>query len=165
MEEAELKRYVEIRKKEKKDAEIEKQRMLEQLARDKEERFGKKFDPVTLQATKKDYSPYENATYYLKAIKTLYPPFREGDKTKNCFNTIKVVLSNICKNPTEEKFRKVKTTNPNYIERVGKIELAFKMLTSIGFVEEGEFLVCASPDLDLFGKVVEYLQDEISKLE
>jgi hypothetical protein len=42
LEEAEMKRYAEIRKKEKQDAELEKRRMLEQLARDKEERFGKK---------------------------------------------------------------------------------------------------------------------------
>jgi hypothetical protein len=163
-EEAEMKRYIEIRKQEKKEAELEKKRMLEQLARDKEERFGKKYDATTLSA-KKDYTPYENAEYYLKAINTLYPSFRDGDKTKNCFSTIKVILSNIVKNPTEEKFRKVKATNPNFHERVGKIELAIKVLVAIGFVEEGEFYVCSNPDIALFAKVVAYLEDEISKLD
>jgi hypothetical protein len=165
MDEAEIYRYAEIKKNEKKEAELDKKRMLEQLARDKEERFGKKFDAFTQQASDKVYTPYENATYYLKAIKTLYPSFRAGDTTKDCFNTIKVVLANIIKNSTEEKFRKVKTTNPNFHERVGKIELAIKVLHALGFKQEGEFLVCASPDLDTFGKVITYLEEEINKLD
>lgn len=165
MDEAEIYRYAEIKKNEKKEAELDKKRMLEQLARDKEERFGKKFDPVSQQATNKVYTSYENATYYLKAIKTLYPSFRAGDTTKNCFNTIRLVLSNIIKNSSEEKYRKVKTTNPNFQERVGKIELALKVLAALGFVQEDEFLVCSSPDLDTFAKVVTYLEEEISKLD
>lgn len=163
MEEAETKRYIEQRKAEKKEAELEKRRMLEQLARDKEERFGKKFDPVT-QTSQKEYTPYENATYYLKAIKTLYPTFRAGDTTKNCYNTIKVIINNVVKNPTEEKFRKVKATNPNFQERVGKLELGMKVLLAIGFTEEGEFLVCKNPDVDLFSKLVAFLEEEVNKL-
>src|SRR5690348_3799634 len=106
MEDAEMKRYVEIQKQQKLEAEREKRRMLEQLARDKEERFGKKFDPNTQQSKTKEYTPYENIEYYIKTIKTLYPTFREGDLSKNCFNTLKVILNNIVKNPSEEKFRK-----------------------------------------------------------
>lgn len=164
LEDAEMKRYAEIRKKEKQDAELEKRRMLEQLARDKEERFGKKFDPVTLSA-KKEYTPYENSTYYLKAVKTLYPTFRAGDTTKNCYNTIKVILNNIVKNPTEEKFRKVKETNPNFQDRVGKIDLGMKTLTALGFTSEGEFLICHNPDISTFEKVVSFLEEELNKLE
>src|SRR4051812_22619290 len=117
MEEAETKRFLELQKQEKLEKEREKRKMLEQLARDKEERFGIKFNPDNLSEVKKEYSIIENAEYYIKSIKTLYPSFRHGDTTKNCLNTIKVVLSNIVKNPTEEKFRKVKTSNPNFIER------------------------------------------------
>jgi len=163
-EEAEMKRYIEIRKNEKKEAEMEKRRMLEQLARDKEERFGKKFDPNTLSSAKKEFTPYENAEYYLKAIKTLFPSFRDGDKTKNCFSTIKIILGNITKNPTEEKYRKVKSTNPNFIERVGKIELAIKSMKCIGFEDEGEFLICKNPDIGLFDKLIAYLEEELNKL-
>ena len=160
-----MRRYADIKKREKMEAELEKKRMLELLARDKEEKFGKKFDPMTQTAVKKEYSPYENATYYLKAVKTLYPSFRAGDTTKNCYNTIKVVLTNMVKNPTEEKFRKVKTTNPNFVERVGKIDLGMKTLASLGFVEEGEFLVCKQPDLDTFTKVISYIEEEVAKLD
>lgn len=163
MEEAEMRRFVETEKLRKKEEEIAKRKMLEQLARDKEERFGKKFDPVS-QGEKKEYTKLENVQYYLKAIKTLYPPFRNGDLTKNCYSTLKVVISNIVKNPNEEKFRKVKVTNPNFNERVGKINLAMKVLGEWGFVEDGEFLVVSNPDLDLYNKSIQFLEEEIGKL-
>lgn len=163
MEEAEMKRQAEIQKNQKLEAEREKRKMLEQLARDKEERFGKKFDSTT-QQSQKEYSPYDDVEHYVKTIKTLYPPFREGDLTKNCFNTLKVILGNIAKNPSEEKFRKCKTTNPNFQERVGRINLAIKILKTLGFEEEDEFLVAKNPDFALFEKVIALLEGEISQL-
>jgi hypothetical protein len=165
MEDAEMKRYVEIRKNEKREQELEKKKMLEQLARDKEERFGKKFDPLTQSEIKKEYSPFDDAQYYLRAIKTSFPTFRAGDTTKNCYNTIKVILSNIVKNQSEEKFRKVKTTNPNFQERVGKIKIALKVLEILQFKEEGEFLICSNPDFGLFEKIISFLEEEINKLD
>ena len=96
-EENEMRLFIERQQREKQEAEIEKRKMLEQLARDKEERFGKKFDPFTQDAKKKEYTHEENVMYYLKTIKTLYPPFRAGQTLKNCYNTIRIVLSNILK--------------------------------------------------------------------
>jgi hypothetical protein len=157
MEEADARRFIELQKHQRKEAELEKRRMLEQLARDKEERFGKKFDPFTQQG-KKEYTPYENVEHYCKAIKTLYPSFR-GEEGANCFNTFKVILNNIIKNPTEEKFRKVKTTNPNFQERVGKISIAMKIFPELGFVEDGEFLVAKNPDIELYKNVVTLLDN------
>jgi hypothetical protein len=164
MEDAENRRFIELQKKKKKEEELEKKKMLEQLARDKEERFGKKFDAYNQQSVKKEYTPYENIEYYIKTIKTLYPPFREGDKTKTCLNTIKVILSNIVKNESEEKFRKVKITNPNFHERVGQITLAMKILSTLGFEEDGEFVVAKNPDFELYGKVISLLEEHISQL-
>ena len=165
LEDAETKRYIEEMKKQKKLQEKEKKEMLEQLARDKEERFGKKFNlGGTNVKTEKVYTPYENAEYYLKSIKLMYPSIRHGDDCKTCYSTLKVILSNICKNSTEEKFRKVKATNPNFIERVGKIPLAIKTLISIGFIEEGEFYICNEPDIETFKKIVLFLESEIETL-
>lgn len=161
--EQEMKHYIEKREREKKEEEIARRQMLEQLARDKEERFGKKFDPYT-QNAKKEYTKEENVLYYLKSVKALYPPFREPNKTKNCFGMIKVALNNILKNVNEEKFRKLKLSNPNVQERVGSIPLAMKALNSLGFVEEGEYLVCKEVDEDLFRKVIKFLEEEIAKL-
>ena len=165
LEEAEMKRFLEIKKNEKKEAELEKKRMLEQLARDKEERFGKKFDPYTQMSAKKEFSPLEDAQYYLKAIKTAYPSFRAGDTTRLCYETLKIILRNIVQNPSEEKFRKIRATNPNFEERVGKIKIAIKLLESIGFVLSGEFYVVNTPDIQLYSKIVEFLEEELRKLE
>ena len=164
-EENEMRLFIERQKREKQEAEIEKRKMLEQLARDKEERFGKKFDPYTQDAKKKEYTHEENVIYYLKTIKTLYPPFRAGETFKNCYNTIRIVLSNILKNINEDKFKKVKMTNPNVQERIGKIPLAVKTLNELGFVEEGEFLVVKNVDKDLFDKTIKYLEEEVKKLD
>jgi hypothetical protein len=164
MEDAEMRRYVETEKQRRKEADLEKKKMLEQLARDKEERFGKKFDAYT-QGDKKEFSAYDNIVYYIKAIKGLYPPFRNGDLTKNCYNTIKVITNNIAKNPTEEKFRKIKLSNQAFQERVGKINLGMKILTELGFEEEGEFLITKNPDIGLYEKTVAYLEEELAKLE
>ncbi len=164
-EENEMRLFIERQKREKQEAEIEKRKMLEQLARDKEERFGKKFDPFTQDAKKKEYTHEENVMYYLKTIKTLYPPFRAGQTLKNCYNTIRIVLSNILKNINEDKFKKVKMTNQNVQERIGKIPLAVKTLNELGFVEEGEFLVVKNVDKDLFDKTIKYLEEEVKKLD
>ena len=164
-EENEMRLFIERQQREKQEAEIEKRKMLEQLARDKEERFGKKFDPFTQDAKKKEYTHEENVMYYLKTIKTLYPPFRAGQTLKNCYNTIRIVLSNILKNINEDKFKKVKMTNQNVQERIGKIPLAVKTLNELGFVEEGEFLVVKNVDKDLFDKTIKYLEEEVKKLD
>lgn len=163
-EEAEMKRYIEQRQIEKREAELEKKRMLEQLARDKEERFGKKFDPNNLGEVK-TFTAYDDAIHYIKALKIIYPTFRAEDVCKNAYNTLKLILSNIVKNSSEEKFRKVKKTNPNFHERVGKLEAGMKVLSSLGFVEEGEFLICNNPDFATFEKVVSFLEHEIPKLD
>jgi len=162
IDDAELRRFVEIKKQQKIEDEKEKQRMLEQLARDKEERFGKKFDAKTGKPKEESKtSPFESIQHYVKSIKTLYPTFRNPDTAKNCLNTIKVVITNILKNPSEEKFRKVKTTNPNFEERVGKIIMGMKILNHLGFQQDGEFLVLSSVDSDLLTKTQSLLEEEL----
>ena len=165
MEDQDQLRYIEQFKLKKQEEEREKKRMLEQLARDKEERFGKKFDPSTQTSIKKESSVIDDVDYYIKAIRTLYPTFRCGDQAKNCLNTIRLILNNIVKNPDEEKFRKAKTTNPNFEERIWKIQAGMKILEVLGFVHEGQFLVCAKPNMDNFKKSIVSLEKELEKLE
>lgn len=162
MEDAETKRFIEQQKRKKLEQEKEKQEMLLQLARDKEERFGKKFD-ITGQV-KKEPTPLENAKYYIDAIIKLYPSFRCGDQAKLCLSTIKVVLANILKSPTEEKFQKIKMTNPNVQERIAKLPLALKLLTSIHFKEDGEFYALQQVDTTLISEVLQILGTELDKL-
>jgi len=151
-----------FKKNEKKKAEIEKQEMLRLLAKDKEERFGKKFDPNTGKAeVEKQVDKFESVSNCVKSIKTLYPTFRAGDTAKTCFTTIKVLIANILKNPSEEKFKKVKVTNPNFQERLGKIALGMRCLDHLGFKADGEFYLVDAIDSNLFNKTVNLLEEEL----
>lgn len=163
--ETETRLYVERRKKEKMEAEQAKREMLMQLARDKEERFGKKFDPFSQKEVKKEYTKYENVEYYLKVIKTTIHPNIERDRFMNCYTTLRAILRNILKDVNNEKFKKVKMTNPNVQERIGNIPMAIKTLEELGFVTEGEFMVAKNIDTDLYNKTVDYLNSEIEKYE
>lgn len=162
LDDAETKRFIDLQKRKKQEEEAEKRRMLEILARDKEERFGKKFD-IT-QNEKKTVTPFDDVKYYTEAIVKLYPTFRCGTQAKDCLNIIKVAISNIIKSPDEEKFRKIKMTNPTVQEKLGKISLGLKILKSLGFSEQGEFNVLDKPDFDLLKNSADLISNEISKL-
>lgn len=163
MEDAETRRFIEQQKKKKLEEEQDKRKMMEQLARDKEERFGKKFE-VGGVSEKKPPTPLEDVQYYCQAIIKLYPTFRCGDQAKNCLNLIKVAISNIIKNPDEDKFKKIKMTNPTVQERLGKISLGMKLIKSLGFKEDGEFYVLEKVDDKLLHDSLKYLEDEVAKI-
>ena len=107
----------------------------------------------------------ENIQYFIKTIKTVYNPFRAADTLKNCFKTLKILLSNILKNPNEDKFKTIKLSNPNIHERIGKISIALKLLEELGFVKNDEVMTVGNIDTDLFNKTVGYLEAELSQLD
>jgi len=155
--------FVEQKKRrEKEDAEHRRQ-VLEQLERDKAERLGKKYVPP--EQKQKVYTKEENIQFLIKSIKTVYNPFRAGDTMKICFKTMKIMLSNIIKNPNEDKFKVIKLSNPNVHERVGKISIAIKIFEQLGFVKEDEIMTISNVDTDLFNKTIGYLDAELSQLE
>ena len=161
--ERQAKIFVEQKKRrEKEDAEHRRQ-VLEQLERDKAERLGKKYIPP--EQKQKVYSKEENIQYFIKTIKTVYNPFRSGDTLKNCFKTLKVLLSNVVKNPNEDKFKHIKLSNPNIHERIGIISIALKLLEELGFVNNDELMTVTNVDIDLFNKTIGYLEAELSQLE
>ena len=163
-EERQAKLFVEQKKRrEKEDAEARRQ-VLEQIERDKMERLGKKYVPPE-QQQQKVYSKEENIQYFIKTLKTLYNPVRAGDTLKNRLKTIKLFLSNIIKNPNDDKFKVIKLSNPNVYERVGKINIAIKMLEELGFVKEDEVMKVSHVNTDLFNKTIGYLETELSQLD
>jgi phosphomevalonate kinase len=163
MEDAENKRFIEQQKRKKQEEEKAKREMIEQLERDKADRFGKEYKANV--ENKKKTSALDDCKYYVEAIVKLYPVFRCGDQAKNCLNTIKVVLSNIIKSPEEEKFQKIKMTNPNVAERIGKIPLAIKLLIALGFKEDNEFYIYSVKDFELLKSVVVDIDSQISKIK
>ena len=155
--------FVEMKKKREKEEEEHRRQVLEEIERDKAERMGKKYVPP--EQKQKVYSKEENIQYFIKTIKTVYNPFRAADTLRNCFKTLKIILSNIIKNPNEDKFKTIKLSNPNVHERIGKISIALKLLEELGFVHEDEIMKVTNVDSDLFNKTIGYLENELSQLE
>ena len=162
--ERQAKIFVEQKKKrEKEDAEHRRQ-VLEQIERDKAERMGKKYIPP--EQKQKVYSKEENIQFFIKTIKSVYPPFRSGDTVKNCFKTLKIMLGNILKSPNEDKFKTIKLSNPNVHERIGKIGMAIKILEQLGFVKDDEEkMVVTDVDTELFNRTINLLELELAQLE
>jgi hypothetical protein len=140
MEEDQQKIDMDRQRREKKEFEDAKRRMLEQLERDKQERFGKSGatglptgGTVPTQAAPKKMEPIEQVKHGLKTVRTLYTEDRQPGLAKTCFKTISVYLTNILKNPTEEKYRKINLTNDAFQKRVGKINGALSILKGAGF--------------------------------
>lgn len=106
-----------MQKREKQEFLSAKQRMLEQLQRDKEERFGKKAGgTVTVDASmnkpaKPQIEGIELAKHGLKTVRTLYTEDRQPGVAKTCFKTISVYLNNALKDPNEEKYKRINQAN------------------------------------------------------
>ncbi|KAK2835762.1 hypothetical protein Q5P01_016246 [Channa striata] len=83
---------------------------------------------------------------------------KDREKVKAAVDIISKYVENICKNPTEEKYRKIKLSNKVFQEKVRSVEGSREFLQALGFTsvvlpveaqeEEEEFLVLPeqSPD-------------------
>eukprot|EP01017_Pseudomicrothorax_dubius_P034863 TRINITY_DN4825_c0_g1_i1.p1 TRINITY_DN4825_c0_g1~~TRINITY_DN4825_c0_g1_i1.p1 ORF type:complete len:352 (-),score=117.89 TRINITY_DN4825_c0_g1_i1:62-1117(-) len=140
LDEAELKREAERKMREKKEDEVAKAKILEQLQRDREERFGKGSAPVK----KKEEEPLEKVKFAISQMKVVYPTHSYGTQLKTCFQTLKIYLENVLKNPGEDKFRKINMANKAFQERIQPMIGAVNILNSCGFVEDQGTLVMLS---------------------
>ncbi|OAE21817.1 hypothetical protein AXG93_2550s1560 [Marchantia polymorpha subsp. ruderalis] len=74
----------------------------------------------------------------------------EDDKVKKAFQTLLTYLGNVVRSPDEEKFRKIRLTNPTFQERVGNMG-GVSFLELCGFEKDtaGEFLSLAREKVDV----------------
>jgi hypothetical protein len=154
-EEANILREAEKRRKEKLETEKAMRAMEEQLRRDKEERFGKKFSSSGKPTT--DKTPIQKAQQGIKIIKELYPDFKHPEVAENCFKLLKAYLSNVLKDPENEKFRKINKENKAFSEKVAKVEGGLYFLRAVGFEDENSFLVMKKVDAEVIKSALELL--------
>lgn len=76
-----------------------------------------------------------------------------------CIETLRVLLGNLLKF-SEEKYRKVKISNPGFHSKVGKYPKAVEYLQAVGFEVKGEFLELIREVPDLIASAIGEL-DEI----
>ncbi|KAG6423002.1 hypothetical protein SASPL_113385 [Salvia splendens] len=138
-EDNERKRILALRKAEKEEEKRAREKIRQKLEEDKAERRRKLGLP-----------PEEPA-----AAKPSAPPVEEKKedeaKVKTAFNTLLTFAKNVATNPNEEKFRKIRLTNANFQDRVGKLKGGVEFLELCGFekIEGGEFLYLPREKVDM----------------
>uniref|UniRef100_A0A7N6A7N0 UBX domain-containing protein 6 n=1 Tax=Anabas testudineus TaxID=64144 RepID=A0A7N6A7N0_ANATE len=83
---------------------------------------------------------------------------KDREKVKAAVDIISKYVENICKNPTEEKYRKIKLSNKVFQEKISSVEGSRAFLQAVGFIsimlpvegqeEEEEFLVLTEHSSD-----------------
>ncbi|XP_075512102.1 uncharacterized protein LOC142547615 [Primulina tabacum] len=164
-EDNERKRMVALRKAEKEEEKRAREKIRQKLEEDKAERRRKlglpPEDPAAIKPSappteeKKSSLPVRPATkteQMRECLRTLKQNHKDDDaKVKAAFNTLLTFAKNVATNPNEEKFRKIRLSNANFQERVGKLQGGIEFLQLCGFekIEGGEFLFLPRDKVDI----------------
>ncbi|KAF2299953.1 hypothetical protein GH714_006396 [Hevea brasiliensis] len=109
-------------------------------------------DPATVKPSapvveeKKSSLPVRPATkveQMRECLRTLKQTHKDDDaKVKRAFQTLLTYIGNVAKNPSEEKYRKIRVNNQTFQDRVGSLKGGVEFLELCGFekIEGDEFL-------------------------
>ena len=76
--------------------------------------------------------------YFDQAMRLFLTHNSHEENVRNCLSTISKILSNIIDHPHDEKYRRIKNTNPHFQKKVGSQEGSQQLLQSLGFNLQGE---------------------------
>lgn len=76
----------------------------------------------------------------LEALKSVFEP----DLVKKTLSLMQVYVSNIVKDPSNQKYRKIRISNPKFNTTIWQLEQARTFLLFAGFEQEGDFLFLPS---------------------
>ncbi|KAJ1426077.1 Zinc finger C2H2-type [Sesbania bispinosa] len=154
-EENERKRLLALRKAEKEEEKRAREKIRQKLEEDKAERRRRlglppeepsEAKPSTVVEEKKSFLPVRPATkaeQMRECLRSLKQNHKEDDaRVKRAFQTLLTYVGNVARNPSEEKFRKIRLSNQTFQERVGALKGGIEFLEICGFekIEGGEFL-------------------------
>ncbi|EXC01459.1 UBX domain-containing protein 1 [Morus notabilis] len=164
-EENERKRILALRKAEKEEEKRAREKIRQKLEEDKAERrrrlglppeepsAPKPSAPVVEE--KKSILPVRPATkveQMRECLRSLKQNHKDDDvRVKKAFQTLLTYIGNVARNPDEEKFRKIRLTNPSFQERVGALKGGIEFLELCGFekIEGGEFVFLPREKVDI----------------
>lgn len=163
-EENERKRLLALRKAEKEEEKRAREKVLKKLDLDKLERKQALGLPLENRAANpplpsiqeeksslpvKSVSKADHMRECLRSLKLAYKD--DNAKVKKAFQTLLIYVGNVARSPDEEKFRKIRLSNPKFQERVGSLKGGIKFLELCGFErsEGDEFLVFPRDKVDL----------------
>ncbi|KAK1412659.1 hypothetical protein QVD17_34085 [Tagetes erecta] len=186
-EENERKRFIALKKAEKAEENRAREKIRQKLQQDKLERRSRLEQPVQNNASLKTSTPMvqENkemlpvmSTEIGVTLTTKVELMREclrslrrcnkhvDFKVKRAFETLLIYVRNVARNPDEDKFRKIRLSNPAFKERVGIFEQGVKFLELCGFerVEGGKYLFLPRDKFDMavFNSAGNILQSAIT---
>ncbi|KAM3731600.1 hypothetical protein ACB098_12G176300 [Castanea mollissima] len=166
LESNEKQRYLALKKKEKEEEKRAREKILKKLEHDKVERRSRLGLPPespsvkasthllqekTLQTSLplKSLTNAEQMRECLRSLKRNHQ--NDGARVRRAFETLLIYVGNIAKNPDEEKFRKIRLTNPLFQDRVGNLRGGMEFLELCGFerTEGDEFLYLPDDKVDM----------------
>ncbi|XP_027337098.1 UBX domain-containing protein 1-like [Abrus precatorius] len=160
-EENERNRNLALRKAEKEEEKRAREKVLQKLEQDKLNRRHKQGLPLEGLATvrssaigtqeKKPKPAYttaqvEHLRECLRNLKRNHPS--EHARVRRAFETLLVYVGNVAKNPQEEKYRKIRLSNPLFQDRVGSLNGGVEFLELCGFERMGDFLCLPHEKVD-----------------
>ncbi|KAG4193113.1 hypothetical protein ERO13_A07G200300v2 [Gossypium hirsutum] len=163
-EENERQRLLALRKAEKEEGKRAREKVLKKLDLDKLERKQALGLPLENRAANpplpsiqeeksslpvKSVSKADHMRECLRSLKLAYKD--DNAKVKKAFQTLLIYVGNVARSPDEEKFRKIRLSNPKFQERVGSLKGGIKFLELCGFErsEGDEFLVFPRDKVDV----------------
>ncbi|KAG1363440.1 UBX domain-containing protein 1-like [Cocos nucifera] len=165
LEENERRRMLALRQAEKEEEKKAREKIRQQLEKDKEERRRMlglpPADPKAVKVTKpppqeKNRSlpvkPATKAERIRDCLRSLKKNHKDEDvRVKRAFQTLLIYVGNVAKNPDEEKFRKIRLSNPTFQDRVGSLKGGIRFLELCGFekLEGDEYLYLPRDKVDM----------------
>ncbi|XP_004510266.1 uncharacterized protein [Cicer arietinum] len=162
-EENERKRNLSLRKAEKEEEQRARENILKKLEQDKLNRRSILGLPLENQATvtspaivinqKKISKPIYTTTkieHLRECLRSLKREHKgENARIRRAFETLLVYVGNVVKNPNEEKYRKIRLSNPLFQDRVGSLNGGVEFLELCGFERMDDFLYLPSEKVDM----------------
>lgn len=164
LEENERKRNIEFRKAEKEEEKRARERIRWKLKQDKlERRVNLGLPPEQHVAEERtpavriEQNPFPvrsvaKSERMRECLRSLRRNHKDNDaRVRQAFQTLLIYVGNVARNPNEEKFRKIRLSNPLFLDRVGSLIGGIEFLELCGFetTEGGEFLYLPHNKVDM----------------
>ncbi|XP_054781774.1 uncharacterized protein LOC129288970 isoform X2 [Prosopis cineraria] len=162
-EENERQRHIALRKAEKEEEKRAREKVMQKLEQDKINRRSKPGLPLEGHATRKSLSltiqkeTNPKPVYTVTKVDLLRECLRslkrnhqdEHARVRRAFETLLIYVGNVVKNPNQEKYRKIRLSNPLFQDRVGSLNGGVDFLELCGFEKMDDFLYLPEEKVDI----------------
>ena len=171
-EQEQRKRDLEANKKEKIDDALAKKKMLEILEKDKIEKYGDKYKKIVEERKKEAHEvkidiSYDSATAYVNQIVAMYDERNVPGIASGCLEYLCKYLTNLMKDPANDKFKKINAENKVFKEKIASIFNGVNVLIALGFKYDADskMLVFSAPyNEEMIAKTIKYMTETIQRI-